>query len=719
MMQTPQSDKSSGVSASDIQVDEACILHLADHLGHTISRAGLRDSFAATHAREDTLSRKDLIKAAIVAAERAGMRTALGRRSIDHIELSVLPAVVFPKNGAALVLHGKRKENFIAHDPKLGAGLIELTPDTISAWSAAEDVHVLSFKPELSDYDPESGQTPHRHWFRSALMANSWAYTQVAIAAAVVNLLALVVSLFTMVVYDRILPTGATDSLLVLAFGVSIALAFDFIIKTLRAGFIDHAGQQVDLTIGQRLFNHIVDIEMSARRRSVGEVAASMREMENLRDFFTSATMTAVVDLPFVCLFVGVIYIVAGPLALIPIMAVPLVLLIGILVQPRLKRLSDRILSEGQTKQSVLVETLTGIETIKTVGAIRQMRARWDEAMRRQSQFSVKSRVLTQFAINATGFVQQAAQVGIIVYGALLVMAGEITSGVLIAAVILTGRALAPLGLISQTLTRYHQAQSAYVSLNTLMATPSERPSGKTWMTRKRLTGEIHFKNLTFCYPDQDKAALDGIDFTISAGERVAFMGAVGSGKSTIARLLLGLYAPQEGVVQVDGVDVRQFDPTELRRNFGVVLQDNWMISGTLRENIALGSFLPTDDQILQAARLSGVETFAAVHPDGYNMRLSENGGGLSGGQRQMVALARALLSNPPILVLDEATAAMDTKNEAQFIHNLKSTLKGRTLLVMTHRQSMLELVDRVIVLKDGKIHADGTRKTSQKDQMS
>lgn len=697
---------------SAMQAAEASVLHLAEYLGRPISLATLREALGTAEDQETPHSPADLVRAAIASGERSGLRSAFGRRALTEIEPAVLPAIVFPATGNPVVVHARRAGTFIVHDPALGSGLIEQPAEVMRDWSGGKEVHVLSFKPELDDDTQDTAPGSHRHWMRGALLANGWTYAQVGLASAVVNILALVVSLFTMVVYDRVLPSAAIDSLLALSVGVAIALMFDFIIKVLRSGFIDHAGQRADLMIGMRLFNHLVDIEMVTRRRSVGEVAASMRELESLRDFFTSATMTALVDLPFVLLFIAVIYALAGPLAIVPAIAVPLVLLVGVLVQPALSRISDRILADGQIKQSVLVETLTGIETIKSVGALRHMRARWNEAMRRQSLHSVKSRALTQGAINATGFLQQAAQVSVIVYGALLVVSGDISPGVLIAAVILTGRALAPLGLITQTLTRFHQAQSAYRNLDAIMQTPSERPPGKTWVARNQVKGAVRFDNVRFSYPDQKKPALDGLDFEIAPGEHVAIMGPVGSGKSTIARLLLGLYAPQEGVVSLDGIDARQFDPAELRRNFGVVLQDNWMVSGSLRENIALGSFNPSDAQILRAARLAGLEHFAAKHPDGYNMRLTERGGGLSGGQRQMVALARALLSDPPILVFDEPTASMDAESEARFVQNLKPVIAGRTLIIMTHRQSMLQVVDRVIVLDEGRIKADGARAT-------
>ena len=688
---------------------EDCALHLAAHLGRPITRATLR-GLLPDPSVSGSDGRSSAVRAVIAAADRAGLRAAFGRCAFDAIDPILLPAIVFPLRGDPFVLHSRRDDSFAVHDPKLGPGLIEQGKDAFPDGLTDGDVHVLSFKLDYTETADAVAGATHGHWFRSALRANRWAYIQVGLAAVMVNVLALVISLFSMVVYDRVLPSGATESLFALAIGVGIALCFDFIARTLRAGFTDHAGQKADLQVGERIFDHLMDMEMREQRWPVGQVAASMREMESLRDFFTSATMTAVVDLPFAILFLAVIWLLAGSLVIIPAVAVVMVLLIGFAVQPALSRISDRIMAEGQNKQTVLVETLTGMETIKAIGAARNMRARWGAALRQQSAYAVRSRAMTQGAINATSLVQQAAQVMIIVYGALLVVSGQITPGVLIGAVILTGRALAPLGLIAQTLTRVHQTRSAYRSLDALMQSVGEHPAGKPWLSRPQIKGGLRFDTVSFSYPRQNGRALDGVSFTIAPGERVAMIGSVGSGKSTIARLMLGLYTPEEGVVQLDGVDIRQIDPADLRSHFGVVLQESWLISGSLRENIALGAWRASDAAILQAGRLSGVESFAARHPDGYNMMLGEGGKGLSGGQRQMVSLARALVSDPQVLILDEPTAALDNDSEAALIEGLKKVLPGRTLIVMTHRKSLLQLVDRVIVLDAGKISADGLR---------
>ena len=682
---------------------ERCALHVAAHHGRALTLGALQEVLVP----RDQTGAVAQVRQVMAAAEQTGLQAAFGKHAIERLDATLLPAILLTKSGGAVVLHQHDSSHAVVYDPRAGDALVEMSVTDVSSELTG---HVLILKPEHRRGVNERHTGVEAHWFKDALRANRWAYTQVGLAALVINSLALVTSLFTMVVYDRILPSAATESLFALTIGVGIALLFDLLLKTLRSGFIDHAGKRADLDMGQRVFDHVIETEMGARKGSVGAVSATLREFESLRDFFTSATMVALVDLPFVVIFIGAIFLLAGPLAIVPAIAVPVVVLIGLVAQPLLGRLSDKVLSEGQVKQTVLVEALTGIEAIKAAGAGRQMRARWADAIRRQSAYAVKSRAVTQGAINSTGFVQQSAQILIVVYGAVLVITGQITSGVLIAAVILTSRALAPLALISQTLTRLHQARSSYRSLDALMQAPSEHPTDRQFLSRPTLSGAIRFEDVSFAYPDQQGSALENVSFDITPGERVAILGPIGSGKSTVARLLLGLYKPTAGAVLADGSDIRQMDPTELRQNIGAVLQEPWLLSGSLRENIALGTMRPRDDEILEAASLAGVEAFAARHPEGYDMQLGERGQGLSGGQRQAVALARALMGDPPILLLDEPTAAMDIQSEAALIARLKAARPGRTMVLITHRISLLELVDRVIVIEGGKVVADGPK---------
>src|SRR6056297_3706252 len=635
---------------------EACMLHVAAYLDRPITLAALHAAQSTEGA--DTLGVRD----AMTAAQRAGIQTAFGARKLRTFDAMLTPAILLLKNDRAVVLYGFGKRNTVLiHDPLVGEGTGQIARTELQQ---AYTGYAILLRAEHRDDIAATAVGRQGHWFWSALAANKWSYTQVLLAAVLANVLGLTTSIFIMVVYDRILPNEATESLIALTFGVGIALLFDFLIKNLRAGFIDRAGQRADMVMGRRIFDQLLDMQMRARKGSTGALASTLREFETLRDFFTSATLVAVVDLPFILLFVWAIYLIGGPLVLLPAIAVPLMLIVGIAVQPVLARLAEQSFKDGQSKQGVLVETVSGLETIKATGAARRMRARWEDAIARQSEHGTRARGVTQLAMNATAFTQQTAQVMIVFYGVFLITAGEVSMGALIASVILTGRALAPLAQLAQTLTRLNQARSSYRNLDALMRADSERPEGRHWISRPKLNGRIRFDNVHFTYPDQMVATLEGVSFTIEPGEKVAILGRIGSGKSTIARLLLGLYEPDRGAVHIDDTDIRQIDPGDLRRNISSVLQDVWLFTGTERENLAIGARRPRDADIIEAARVAGVEDFIARHPSGYDLMLAERGEGLSGGQKQAITLARALVGRPPVLLLDEPTSAMDVQNE-------------------------------------------------------
>ncbi len=680
---------------------ESCMFHIAA----TFDRP---PTLAALHAAHSGASGELTVHDALSLASQIGLQAGFGAQRLSSLDSMLFPALLLLADDRAVVVHGRDKDgNLSVFDPELGKGIGEVAAQTLDE---AYTGYAVIFRREHRDCREQRNSGSSGHWFWSPLADSKWAYGQVALAAATANFLGLSTSVFIMIVYDRVLPNEATSSLIGLTMGVGIALIFDFMLKSLRAGFIDRAGQKADMAVGRRVFDQVLNIKMTSRTGSTGAIASTVREFETLREFFTSATLVALVDLPFIAVFIAAIYFVGGPLAAIPALAVPIVLLTGLAIQPLLSRLAEQSFDEGQSKQSVLVEAVSGLETIKTTAAGRQMRARWVEALARQSQHGTRSRTITQFALNLTGFTQQAAQVLIVFYGVFLVMEGQTSMGALVASVMLTGRALAPLGQLAQTLTRVNQAKSAYRNLDALMAADSERPKGRSWISRPGFDGRITFNNVHFAYPDQPDDALKGISFSIKPGEKVAILGQIGSGKSTVARLILGLYQPRVGSVMMDGLDIRQIDPGDLRRNIGSVLQDIWLFSGTVRDNIASGAHNPGDDALVRAGRIAGVENFVAQDPRGYDLNLSERGEGLSGGQRQAIALARALIGHPPVLLLDEPTSAMDVKTEAEVIKQLKAETGGATMIVVTHRASLLELVDRVIVIENGKVGADGPK---------
>ena len=689
------------IDAPQLTSLETCLLHIAAYLDRSLT-------IAALHAAQSDASGKLNARDIVEVSHRAGLQAGFGARQLTEFDEVLVPALLLLENDRAVVFHGRTKPGkLLVFDPEAGEGIGEVDETAIKNHYTG---YAFLFRRSHKEGPVNDKSPASEHWFWSAMLANRWSYAQVVLAAAVANLLGLSTSVFIMVVYDRVLPNEATESLIALTIGVGLALGFDFILKLLRAGFIDRAGQKADLSMGRRVFDQVLNIKMKSRTGSTGAMSSTIREFETLREFFTSATLVALVDLPFIALFIFVIHVVGGPLALIPALAVPIVLLSGLAVQPLLSRLAEKSFADGQSKQSVLVETVSGLETIKTTSAARQMRARWDDAIERQSSHGIRSRTITQFALNLTGFTQQAAQVLIVFYGVFLISDGQASMGALIASVMLTGRALAPLGQLAQTLTRVNQARSAYRNLNTLMHAESERPEGRNWISRPKINGQISFKDVQFSYPEQQDDTLSGISFDIKPGEKVAILGSIGSGKSTIARLLLGLYEPTSGSVMLDGVDIRQIDPGDLRRSIGSVLQDIWLFSGTIRDNIVSGAVRPKDQDLIHAGQVAGVEDFVARHPSGYEQQLAERGEGLSGGQRQAIALARALIGRPPVLLLDEPTSAMDVKTEAEVIERLKQATTDTTMIIVTHRTSLLALVDRVIVIERGRVGADGPK---------
>ena len=435
-----------------------------------------------------------------------------------------------------------------------------------------------------------------------------------------------------------------------------------------------------------------------------------MQEFESFRDFFTSATLTTLIDLPFAFLFIAVIWMLAGDLAYIPLAVIPLTILISLVIQIPLGRTIQNLFRHTGQKSATLIETLTGLETIKSIGAETPIQRKWEQTIGFIARYSQRARLLSTTAINLTSFVQQMTTIAVVVYGVYLISENEITMGALIACTILTGRALAPMSQLAAILTRYHHSKAALSSLNSLMNLPVERPSGREFLHRPDFKGGMEFKNVSFRYPEQPMDALTDVSFKINPGEKVAVIGRIGSGKSSIEKLLLGLYEPSEGSILLDNTDIRQIDPVDLRRSIGYAPQDVVLFFGSIRDNISMGAPFAEDTAVLEAAEVAGVTDFVNRHPAGFDMPVGERGEGLSGGQRQSVAVARALLMNPPVLVLDEPTNAMDNSTEERFKSKLSEVIKDKTLFLVTHRASLLSLVDRILVMDQGRLVADGPR---------
>lgn len=640
---------------------------------------------------------------AISALLNSGFVASYGDIKLSEITEAMLPLLAFSKQGEAFLItqissKGALKVKRLEKKFKTEKQERSDVEDYYSGYA------ILIKKPQETE-----AKKSNKRWFWDSYKGTRWLYFQVILAAAVSNFLGLSTSIFIMVVYDRVVPNAAIESLIALTAGVLVALGFDFIIKSLRASFVDRAGQKADMRIARLIFDRLLQLRLEKRTQKSGALASVVREFDTLREFFSSATLVAVVDLPFIFFFIWVVHLISGPLYLVPLAAVPVVIILGLAIQPLMGRIAKDSMSTGMSKQGALVETLNGLETVQATGSGRLMRKRYEEASAAQFELGLKTRVLSQFAINSAASVQQFAQIAIIFYGVFLIKDGIITMGALIAAVILSGRTLAPLSQLASALSRANSAKQAYRALNSLMTEGDELDDSVGRLSRPHLKGEIEFRSVTFGFPGQQEPIIKNLSIKIPAGQKVAILGRMGSGKSTFAKLASGLIQPTEGSVLIDGVDLRQIDKSDLRRNIGFMLQETWLFSGTLRENIQMGFSEYDDEHILNIAKLSGVDEFAARHPRGYDLTIKERGEGLSGGQRQSINFARSLLHSPNLLVLDEPTSSMDTATEKAVLERLKPWLSDKTLIAITHRNSILGLVDRVLVMDQGKVLTDTT----------
>lgn len=560
---------------------------------------------------------------------------------------------------------------------------------------------------------PEPAPSPASgHWLWTPLLAARGLLLQVALAAFLVNMLALATTLYSMTVYNRILPSAATASLVALTLGMLLVLAMEFALRCLRTYFTDVAARGIDLHVGQRLFASLTGLRLSDRQQRTGNLAALLREFETLREFFASATVTALADLPFLFIYLLVIYWLAPPLALVPAIAALAVAGLALAGQPLLDRLSAASLGQSLGKQSVLVETAAGLETVKSSLAGPMLTRRWMRAVAEHADLSLRQRLVSNLPVNLAATAQSLVYVLTLAIGVGLVTDQSLSMGALIAASMLAGRCVAPLAQVAAITTRISQTRQSYRALDALIAKGRESDDTEHALRRPHLSGAIRLHHVSFRYPGSDVRALDNVSLDIAPGERVAVIGRTGSGKSTLTRLILGLHAPQEGTVMVDDADIRQLHPDDLRRNIGAVLQDVVLFTGTIAENIRLEDPEVSDEALLAASRLAGADQFIGRLPRGYDLMLADRGDGLSGGQRQAIALARALARPRAILLLDEPTSALDMPSETALIDRLEAHVAAQvqppTMLIITHRPSLLRLATRVVLMEEGRIAMSG-----------
>jgi len=704
-----------------------CLRIMAGHYGRRTSNDGL---IAGLPVSSSGLTPSLFVRA----AERAGMQASLAQRSLESLAIAPnLPCIMTLEEDQACILwdieHPEKHPPKKKEGPKGKTGDVEIhpetsfivqfpeTPDEKKSLTLEELKNIYTgyafFVRPVARVDDRAGPAEidtGRNWFWSAFWKNRTLYGEVAVAAIIINLFGIAGSLFIMNVYDRVVPNNAFETLWVLAAGILIVYFFDFMLRNLRAHFLDHAGRKADVVISAALFEQMMGMTMESRPPSAGVLAANMKEFETLRDFFTSATMVALIDLPFVLLFIAIIGVLGGPVAFVPLAAIPLIVGMGLFLQKPLQRVIKESLHESALKNALLFETIIGLETIKVQAAEGHTQRSWEELTDKASRTSVKSRQIASFAQNWALFIQQAVSAVIVIVGVYLIADGSLSMGGLIACVILSGRAMGPLAQVAGLMTRLSQSREALDQLDDLMRKPVERPAGKHFVTLPHIEGRIEFRGVVFHYPGQSTPALNHMSFSIEPGEKVGVIGAVGSGKTTLERLLINLYEPASGSVQIDNTDVRQVDPGDLRRNVGSVQQSPQLFFGSVRQNITMGHETAPDRAVLRAAELSGVMEFLKDSAAGLDTQVGERGEALSGGQRQAVAIARSLLYDPPILVLDEPTASMDPASENRLKKRLDEISKDKTVMLITHKGAMLDLVDKLILIDRGRLVAYGPK---------
>ncbi len=689
---------------------------LAGHYGRRTSRSSLTSGLpiSATGITPELFVR---------AAARADLHAKLVERSLEALAIAPnLPCVLVLDNGQACILWQVQypDKNPPSKEPGKPAQIHPETTFLVQFPETEDERHTMAFNHLAALYtgysffvrpvartDERAGPAEidtGRDWFWSALKDNIGVYREVVLAAIVINLFATASPLFIMNVYDRVVPNSAYETLAALAVGVFIVFIFDIILKNTRAHFLDIAGRKADVKISARLFEQILGMTMAARPASAGVLVSNVKEFETLRDFFTSATMVALIDLPFTMVFIVVIAILAGPLAFIPLLAIPVVVVVGMVLQKSLQKVIKASTAESALKNALLFETISGLETIKVQAAEGHTQRRWEELTEKSSRTAVKSKRISAFALNFAVFMQQFTSVVVVIVGVFMITNGYMTQGALVASVIMTGRALAPLAQVAGLLTRMQQSKESLFQLSELMKKPVERPAGKHFISKPVVQGHIEFRDVLFAYPGQTVPALNHVNFTIESGDRVGIIGAVGSGKTTIERLILNLYQPESGSVLLDGADVRQIDPGDLRRAVGAVQQSPQLFFGSIRENITMGHETTSERAVLRSAQLAGVMEFLGESAHGLDTQVGERGDALSGGQRQAVAIARALLYDPSVMILDEPTASMDPASEARLLKRLHTLCQGKTTILITHKGPMLALVNKIILIDRGRI---------------
>jgi len=645
------------------------------------------------------------------AAGKAGLKSSIIRRPLSQISPLQLPMIILLSNQSACILDEFSKDG-------TQAKIIMPAEEAIEQWVDIEDLtdEYIGFGfmvKKAFEYADENARTlnlQQKHWFWSTLKLSIGMYKDALYASLLINIFVIATPLFTMNVYDRVVPNNAIETLWVFAIGVIIVYLIDSFAKFTRTFLLETAAKKSDIIMSSIIFEKVLSLKMANHPSSVGSFSSNLKDFDNIRSFLTNATMAAVIDLPFAIIFLAVIYYIGGSIVIIPMVTMFLILAYAMLIKKPLRRSIESTHEASAKKSSILIETLNNIETLKTLGTLNQVQWKWEESTGEIATKSLKSRLLSASIPTITQLLIQLNTVMIVVYGVYMIRDFELSMGGLIAIVILTGKTLAPMGQVAALMTNYEDTKTSYETLNDIISKPSERPEGKKFVERPKFSGHIEFIDVTFTYPGADIPALKKASFVIEPGEHIAIIGRIGSGKSTIQKLLLGLYEPDSGQILIDGIDINQIDPADLRKNISYVSQDIMLFRGTAKDNITFRATHATDGAIIRAAQISGAAEFIKKHPKGYEMPIGERGQGLSGGQRQSIGIARAFLLHTPIMLMDEPSNSMDQITESKLLTNLDTALKDTTALIVTQKMTILKIVERVIVVDDGKIVIDAPK---------
>ncbi len=645
------------------------------------------------------------------AAERAGLSARMLNRPLDEIVPEVLPAILLLHNGHACVLTELDLANNKARiiRPEAGLGEVEMHVDGLSELYSDFCFFIkreYQFDKERRLVTGEAG----KHWFWDTLRLSFPIYRDVILASVLINLFVLASPFYVRNVYDRVVPNSAFDTLWAFSIGIGIIFFFDLLLKLIRTYFLDIAGRKSDVILSSKIFAHVQALKLEHRPASVGSFAKMVSEFESIRDFITSATMSTLVDIPFVIIFLLAIYVFSGNLVIVPLVSVGIILLITIIIRRPVDESITHSYGASTVKNGLLIETLNGLETVKSNRMEGINQRKYEQNVGETSFWSNRSRLFSTIGTSTSGFVQQMTTVALLIVGVYEIANHELTMGGLIAASMLTGRVIAPMAQVAGLIARYGQTKEAYSGIARIMDMPIERDPDKAYLQRDKTDGHFELENVGITFPGQTVSIINGVNLNIPAGSRLAVIGRIGCGKTTLLRLLMGLYTPTEGVIKLDGIDIRQLDPSDLRAMIGCVEQQPTLFSGTIRDNIASGTPYATDEQILKAAEMAGVLEFTATHPEGLNRQTGENGRMLSGGQRQCVALARALLRDPKILIFDEPTSALDQDSERRLIARLSKLAPDKTIIVFTQRLAILSLLDSIAVMDAGEILMHGPK---------